>query len=1052
MKTIETSKCKYRNCRTLVFAAMLALLASAALPAAAQSGGQPAMPDGKWVAYAPGCAVNVAQDLPGVKMALWWDGEKYVAAADLAPGLGYFLIPSNPGEKPKTKSCNTVTRKARDITLALHKGWNLLGNPTVNNISVGRLAQKTDGAKNVAFGAAGQKMEANTSSFLRQGDVAWIYSETDTTLSYKNVFNDAQISKITLSFSIPTENGGRLVPGGTLRMDAMIYFSDGTAEIAAASDFDWSVDNENVVKITAPGILEALAPGAFRVTTTLRGTSSSGTRDSRVLSDCDSLCISLIVPMTTNITDESVRNFADNMNDRYLGALPRQENACAFMEFNGGRIISVNEPAIAIPPENTKDVVKAKAYCLVHYDTGEGGLKTIDMPNAAGVREKVYLRDVTAASAFEWDNREAVSIAADGAISPLAGGVARLKAKLGERISPEAVVGVEPESAISISLAPSKSNGPDYADIAYYKCSVLPSPVCEGYGNESILTLPLSKWGRVMTTVSYNTMRTRYNPDSLTWQISPDSQLKIDKDGNLSAQDMSVANYAGSRFEITASMPGVSSNALVVGVSPDIVKNLEIMNLKRGNTTYNPRSKNPMPDFFIMAGDAVTIVVQSTSLFGKSELLTSGFRLNVTDATGTNYDTVPWDKAGIYTVTASKSGATSAPVKIEIYEDKLLRVFISNLISNGKTKWPSIYSPVQTYIAYVGDKLSTTVYASWKYIGEISLNGNYTLNITAGDGTKLDALSTAKADTLTVSVSYGGLTSEAIKIIVYPPPEKVLFLQAELNFGDVDNKVKVGQTKPYYVVECMEGCEGGSSNCGMYDSGSGNFREVSGCITTYGSKIDEKYQMAMSENGVVNYEGAGVFKGLKPGAVQVKAKKGDMKSVATPIEVWDQIANFPTCNATKPNQSVWLDSWRDVNWNTCGWNSSGNYECQDSKPASKATIQTDCDTYAKGTPVKVRYEAEVVQNLGRGSVDVCLDLYIKNCNGGIVRTMRREGCETWGGSAFKTTAGYNTVYETVSTWDMKNDSGVSVAPGCYRASATFNILYEPTVEVQFTVK
>ena len=35
---------------------------------------------------------------------------------------------------------------------------------------------------------------------------------------------------------------------------------------------------------------------------------------------------------------------------------------------------------------------------------------------------------------------------------------------------------------------------------------------------------------------------------------------------------------------------------------------------------------------------------------------------------------------------------------------------------------------------------------------------------------------------------------------------------------------------------------------------------------------------------------------------------------------------------------------------------------------------------------------------------------------------------------------------------MTNDKGQPVAPGCYMASSTFNILYEPVVEVKFTVE
>jgi hypothetical protein len=125
----------------------------------------------------------------------------------------------------------------------------------------------------------------------------------------------------------------------------------------------------------------------------------------------------------------------------------------------------------------------------------------------------------------------------------------------------------------------------------------------------------------------------------------------------------------------------------------------------------------------------------------------------------------------------------------------------------------------------------------------------------------------------------------------------------------------------------------------------------------------------------------------------------------------------------------------------------------DRKPESRAIIQTDCNLYRSGEKVRVRWFGQIAPGVSNYRVNVCLDLSIKDCKGNIVKTFRKEGCAArFAGRAATDFSDYTTVFDTVEEWDQTNNSGQRVAPGCYKASSTFNILYEPVVEVKFTIQ
>ena len=170
---------------------------------------------------------------------------------------------------------------------------------------------------------------------------------------------------------------------------------------------------------------------------------------------------------------------------------------------------------------------------------------------------------------------------------------------------------------------------------------------------------------------------------------------------------------------------------------------------------------------------------------------------------------------------------------------------------------------------------------------------------------------------------------------------------------------------------------------------------------------------------------SGRFTGNSPGFVDIAASLNGLKSNALRLDVWDY-RDMKFCNADQINSGEWHDE------------------------QTKAAVETDCGIYKKGESVNIRYTASLTGD--RFYLDNCLDLYVLNENGGIVKTLREEGCSTESLSDKRSTKKTgNEVYQTISTWDMKDNNGAAVPAGNYYATARFYILWEPVIRVPFTI-
>lgn len=247
---------------------------------------QPVTPEGKWVPFAPGCEMNVTKDLPGVRLALWWDGEQYVRATDLKPGLGYFLIPTDPYAKLKTPSCRTNPFEAMGISIQFHRGWNFIGDPISAPLHTDSIMKYS---KNkiapVLFGAFGVRYYSSINTYLSSGEAMWFYSNEDFVIPLKNAtlaspgFGIVLRPEDDISFHGPQ----RISPDkkSALKVAADYYGYDyiGINDsyfysefVVDNGEFDWSVDDESLATINAQGIIEGLALGHVVVTAVHRET------------------------------------------------------------------------------------------------------------------------------------------------------------------------------------------------------------------------------------------------------------------------------------------------------------------------------------------------------------------------------------------------------------------------------------------------------------------------------------------------------------------------------------------------------------------------------------------------------------------------------------------------------------------------------------------------------------------------------------------------------------------------------------------------------------
>lgn len=180
-----------------------------------------------------------------------------------------------------------------------------------------------------------------------------------------------------------------------------------------------------------------------------------------------------------------------------------------------------------------------------------------------------------------------------------------------------------------------------------------------------------------------------------------------------------------------------------------------------------------------------------------------------------------------------------------------------------------------------------------------------------------------------------------------------------------------------------------------------------------------------SQIGTFNRSKA-LFTGARPGTTNISAGYDGLRSNSVELEVW-QPADMSYCNPEKPNEAEWTDN------------------------ETIAQLSTDCDRYAGTAPVTVSFSALLDESSFRRVFDVCLDLFIYNADGELIKTFRNQNCTPE--PLFRSAVvGFKPVFEYTAQWDRKDDAGQPVPPGGYTAVARFYVLYCPVLKVNFTIE
>ena len=132
------------------------------------------------------------------------------------------------------------------------------------------------------------------------------------------------------------------------------------------------------------------------------------------------------------------------------------------------------------------------------------------------------------------------------------------------------------------------------------------------------------------------------------------------------------------------------------------------------------------------------------------------------------------------------------------------------------------------------------------------------------------------------------------------------------------------------------------------------------------------------------------------------------------------------CDPPRVNRAVWQDAFNRV------------------------VLESDCASYVPSQQAELRYTVTETQPHG-GIFDPCLDLYVYQGDRR-VRTIREEGC----GDPFVAAGAPGREeavlkYQLRAAWDLKDDSGASVAPGTYTIFGRFYLYYDPVVSLPITV-
>jgi hypothetical protein len=1003
----------------------LCVMLAASQGARAQSSGT------RWVAFAPGCEMSAA-DISGARMALLWNGDAYESADTLTPGRGYLLVPANETAAPAAPACGV--RAADTASVALQAGWNLLGNPyqefRVLNPLPGMAPQNSTARIFAETGALRAAMAP--SGRVAPGAVFWIYSPKEITLRLSELFSSRAVRDLrVITNRAAGDSADVLSVGKSLQMALSVTYEGGGVESLAADRAAWSVSDPALARVDSQGLVSALGAGEFTVTASLAG-GSSATYSLRAASECDQVCVGMALNRSLFSDREKYEVFVKNLLARTPGAAPAQGCAFVVWEDRNGIVaepVSLAAASLTTAPEY--DMAAARAYCVQGYNSFDAGLvqAAVADPQTGGARA-VWLKDVTAQAVWTWDNHEALTKVPDFSRTLNKNrslGFTHLTATYKGLAAAPALVAVEKKRPVHLSLVARFEK-----DWTYIDCSKAGDDCVPNYRDRYKVVLEKGHEGRMTVEATYNTQVGWESASFVQWQAPDTGVVEMTGPGLFKGLAPGMA-------PVQVSYDGVQSEPFVIEVpQADIVSLLFEVRESRGcSTTTGGETVYSGPGGAAMtvldAGGVVINLLTKNNLDRIQAVSNQAFgsgqaRWTVSDARGVSREGLDFSGPGPWTVTAFYEGLSASVILAENSADMKIRLFATNFKGYGNMYYYVPYDIEKNGVFPIADpdeiilKLLRKPNAQTQFDATVCADWS----ITTGSGQVLKTPKLSGDGPFHVTAKYQGKTYTA-EIVVDKKWSLILSEQITALPGmnlDRDNKLSSGEGIQTQVDRCVIP--------DWYVAAHGENLEkwrhyFSPCVRYNAGSLDTQFSFHTSDPSVLAYEGNGVFRARRAGKVRVWVEEGGDVSNAMEYEVWEPVPDLNTCGGGAPNRAEW----------------SGG--------GSVARIETDCYNYARGAPVTVRWTAQVEETVSRSRVNVCLDLAITDCDGNVVRTLRRENCERFAARATITDT-METVYDTSEIWDANDDSGNSVPPGCYKAWSRFNILYEPEVAVKFTVQ
>lgn len=365
---------------------------------------------------------------------------------------------------------------------------------------------------------------------------------------------------------------------------------------------------------------------------------------------------------------------------------------------------------------------------------------------------------------------------------------------------------------------------------------------------------------------------------------------------------------------------------------------------------------------------------------------------------------------GVVNISASYEGVDSYPIAITIEKKSLRWTFIQIAEDDPLVAWlPCPNNPAFKYCyTHIGMKLGKTapLYVYGEYIdgSESWIDADKAAwDVTDESILTVDAngVATAKSEGLAgVRVYVDGVYSEWFWVYVYTGASKEFL---SLEFSNQETIVEKGKSIDIGATQYK------------YDAATGKF-------TASNVTSSAEWSLSDTSKGAIT---AGIFTGSVIGDTVVTAKYNGVTSNSTTFRVWEP-SHLTYCDENNVNEQVWRDG------------------------LTIASVESDCKTYKKGSPVSVRFLAQLDATVNRRVLDVCLDLYIYDKDQKLVRTFQNRNCSPT--ALYKNVSGYKPVYDYTATWDQKDDAGNVVPAGEYTAVSRYYILYCPVLKVKFTIQ